>query len=167
MDHQGSREELIEKLKDLVKDVRIAMFTTVEADGSLRSRPMAAQMAEEDADLWFFTNDEAPKVDEVQRERHVNVAFSDNGDKTWMSLSGIAELVEDRRQMEALWTPFLKTWFPKGLDDPDLGLLKVRVYKAEYWDESASPIRLAAGFVKSVVTGERSQAGEGKTVELQ
>ncbi len=40
-DSGATRDEQIKKLNDLIKDVRIAMMTTIEPDGSLRARPMA------------------------------------------------------------------------------------------------------------------------------
>jgi general stress protein 26 len=46
--------------------------------------------------------------------------------------------VRDRQQMEALWSPWFRTWFPQGLDEPHLTLLKVAVAQAEYWDLPSS-----------------------------
>jgi len=46
MDQSTYRQQQLRKLDELIKNIRIAMLTTVEEDGSLRSRPMAApQMA--------------------------------------------------------------------------------------------------------------------------
>ena len=64
-----------QKLWDKIKDVRVAMLTTVEDDGSLRSRPMYTQQAEYSGELWFFTADDSEKVDEIRRERDVNLAY--------------------------------------------------------------------------------------------
>jgi hypothetical protein len=37
----------------------------------------------------------------------------------------------------------LKSWFPKGLADPHLSLLRVKIESAEYWDLSvAQMVRL-------------------------
>jgi general stress protein 26 len=167
VEDKGDRAEAIEKLNQMIKSVRIAMLTTVEPDGSLRSRPMAAQeMEPDDADLWFFTQQDAPKVGEVEHDRHVNVTFSDHDEQKWISLTGKVQIVRDRAKVEELWKPFLKTWFPRGKEDPALTLLKVKVDKVEYWDEKSSPIAVAFGFGKALVTGERSQAGVGKKVEM-
>ena len=51
------------------------------------------------------------------------------------TLTGTARVVRDADKIRALWSPRLERWFPKGLDDPDLALLEVRIDKAEYWDE--------------------------------
>ena len=47
---QDDRKDL-EKLKKLVEDIDFCMLTTIDADGTLRSRPMSTQQAEEDGDL--------------------------------------------------------------------------------------------------------------------
>ncbi len=40
--------------------------------------------------------------------------------------------------MEELWRPAYRAWFPQGLDDPPLALLKMDVEQAEYWDMLSS-----------------------------
>lgn len=160
------RERDVEKLRDLIKDVKVAMLTTEEQDGTLRSRPMATQQTEFDGDLWFFTSAGSPKVDEVRRNRRVNVSYADPNDQHYVSVSGTAELVTDRRKMKELWSPLYKAWFPDGLDQPDLALLKVHVEQAEYWDLPSGKAVALAGFVKSLVTGKRFEGGEDRKVEL-
>ena len=156
--------EAVKRLGEEIKGIRIAMLTTVDEDGSLRSRPMATQEADFDGDLWFFTSAGAPKVDEVRHDRQVNVSYAKEDDNRWVSVSGTAHLLRDRQKMEELWTPFLKTWFPKGLDDPELALLRVRVDKAEIWDSSS--VQVLSGFVKALTTGQPSRAGEGEKLDL-
>jgi general stress protein 26 len=148
------REENVRKLRDLIKDVKVAMLTTVDAEGTLRSRPMATQEVEFDGTLWFLTWVNTAKVDEIERDHHVNVAYADPSSDKYVSVSGVARLVRDRKKAEELWTPLHKAWFPQGLDDPNLGLLRVEVQKAEYWDAPSSKVVQLAGFVKAMVTGK-------------
>lgn len=148
------RQDNIKKLHDLIKDIRFAMLTTVEDDGTLRSRPMATQEFEFDGDLWFFTSADAAKVKEAQHDRHVNVSYSDPHNQKYVSVSGKAELVSDRAKIEELWNPLFKAWFPDGLDDPNLALLKVNVDKAEYWDSPSSKVVRLLGFAKALATGK-------------
>lgn len=148
------RQDNIKKLHDLIKDIRFAMLTTVEDDGTLHSRPMATQEFEFDGDLWFFTAADAAKVKEAQHDRHVNVSYSDPHNQKYVSVSGKAELVRDRTKIEELWNPLFKAWFPDGLEDPNLALLKVNVDKAEYWDSPSSKVVRLLGFAKAVITGK-------------
>ncbi len=167
MTNDKDRDESIKKLRELIKDIKFAMLTTAGDDGSLRSRPMATQQIEFDGDLWFFTNASAPKVDEIRHDQHVNVSFSSPEDNRYVSVSGKAQVVRDRKKAEELWNPFYKAWFPGGLDDPDLALLKVPVEKAEYWDSPSSPVVHLIGFVKAVATGTRYQPGENEKINLE
>ena len=64
------------ELWELIEDVRPAMMTTVERDGTFRSRPMWTQGDEFDGSLWFFTSDEAPNVDELERNPRVCLAYA-------------------------------------------------------------------------------------------
>lgn len=148
-------------LNEKMKGVRMAMLTTVEEDGSLRSRPMATQDREFDGNLWFLTQASTPKVDEVQQDRHVNLAYAKPDDNLYVSVSGTAELVQDRQKVKDFWKPFFKAWFPKGEDDPDLALLKVRVESAEYWDAPSGKMGMLYSVVKGLATGGRD-AGENR-----
>ncbi|MDZ4796688.1 MAG: pyridoxamine 5'-phosphate oxidase family protein [Bryobacteraceae bacterium] len=149
-----THEDSVRKLGELIHEVKVAMLTTVEPDGQLRSRPMATQGTDFDGQLWFFTALDSSKVDEVQREEHVNVAYSQPDKQIYVSVSGKASVSRDKAKLKELWNPIHKAWFPKGLEDPHLGLLCVDVDRAEYWDAPSAKLVQLFGFVKAVVTGK-------------
>jgi general stress protein 26 len=162
-----SSRESIEKLASLIKDIGFAMLTTVCPDGTLRSRPMATQRDEFDGVLWFFTSANEPKVREIQNDDHVNVAYADPDKNNYVSVSGRATLVRDKVIAKELWNPFYKAWFPKGLDDPQLALIRVAVEQAEYWDSPNSKLVQLAGFLKAVATGKQAKGGENEKITLR
>lgn len=166
MHNYANRNEQIKKLGEMIKGINIAMMTTVEDDGSLRSRPMATQQVEFDGDLWFFAREHSAKVDEVNREQHVNISYANPDDQRYVSVSGTATLVRDQQKAKQLWNPLHKAWFPDGLDDPELALLKVSVDKAEYWDSPSSTVVQLVGFAKALVTGKSYEGGENEKVQL-
>jgi len=162
----ATREENIKKLQELIEDVEFAMLTTVDDEGTLRARPMATQKVDFDGDLWFFTKKDSPKVDEIEREHEVCAAYSRPDKQHYVSMSGKARITQDRKKMEELWNPTLKAWFPDGLDDPQIALLKVEVTQAEYWDTPNSTVVHLIGLAKAVVTGESYHPGENEKVKL-
>ena len=164
MDQSTYRQQQLKKLGELIKDIRIAMLTTIDEDGSLRSRPMAVPQVEFDGHLWFFTGAEAPKVEEAQHHGQVNVSFADPERQHFVSFSGTATVVHDRQKMAELWSAWLRTWFPHGLDDPHLALLQVHVEKAEYWDAPSSTMVQLFGVMKATITGQ--PPGSGETAKL-
>jgi general stress protein 26 len=156
------RSNDIKKLWALIKDVKVAMMTTAEPDGALHSRPMATQEREFDGDLWFFTSINSAKVNEVRQNQHVNLSYADPDDNQYVSVSGTAQIVRDRQKTEELWSPIHRAWFPKGIDDPELALIRVAVDKAEYWDSPSSTMVQLIGFVKAMASGKRYEADAGE-----
>jgi general stress protein 26 len=160
--------ESVAKLAELIKDIRIAMLTTVDTDGTLHSRPMATQQPRDfNGELWFFTSESSYKKVEIELEHQVNLSYADPGSNRYVSVSGVATMLKDRKKAEQLWNPILRTWFPKGLDDPDLCLLKVTPTKAEYWDAPSSVVVHAIGFVKAMMTGKPPTPGEHDELNLK
>lgn len=158
----------LEKLRSLIKDINFCMLTTIEEDGTLRSRPMATnRQVEANGDLWFFTYASSHKIDEVNQHQQVNVSFSDPHKQRYVSLSGTAEVVRDRNKMKELWQPELKAWFPQELNEPDIALLKVTASKAEYWDAPASWVAKTVGFVKAAATGKKEDLTENVKLNLK
>ena len=166
MSQQETHQDDIKKLGELIQDIGIAMLTTVDDDGTLRSRPMQTQDDEFDGDLWFFTGASSHKVLEVQQEARVNVSYAAPDKNRYVSVSGTASLVRDKTKIDALWNPALKAWFPDGKDDPEVALLKVSVEQAEYWDTPSSKVVHLVGFVKAVATGQTYQPGENEKINL-
>jgi general stress protein 26 len=150
------------KLWSLIKTIEVAMMVTEDA-GVLRSRPMAMVQKQFDGTLWFFTRASSHVAGEVAAEQRVNISFAHPGKNDYVSVSGTAALVQDRATIDAHWAESLRTWFPKGKDDPDIAMLKVSVQQAEYWDAPSSAMLYAYGYVKAAVTGTSpNPGGHGK-----
>jgi general stress protein 26 len=150
----------LDKVGEIVWDAKFAMLTTSDADGTLHSRPMATLHMDEDGNLWFFTSQSSHKVADMRREHHVNLNYMRTDKQDYLSVSGSAETVYDRSKMQALWTPWIEPWFPNGLDDPDLTLLRVRIDAAEYWDAPGNVFQRLYGLAKAFATGDTDALGE-------
>lgn len=158
----------LQKLRDLVKDIDFCMLTTRDDNGDLHSRPMSANgEIDHQGNLWFFTAASSHKVSEVADSPKVNVSFADPKNQHYVSITGKAKLVRDRKKIEELWKPEFKMWFPEGKDDPDVALLRVSLEKAEFWDSPSSTIGYAFSFVSSLITGEEADFGENKKLEFK
>ncbi|CAN5547973.1 pyridoxamine 5'-phosphate oxidase family protein [soil metagenome] len=162
-------QEHKDKVKDLKKKIdgiKIAMMTTEEPDGNLRSRPMATNEMDEDGTLWFFTREFDPKVNEVNQNHKINLSYSDPENNLYVSISGEAYSEKDKNKIEELWQPHLKAWFPQGKDDPKISLLKVNPTKVEYWDSESSNMVLIFNIAKSILKGEKHESKENIKISL-
>lgn len=165
MAHEKKNEDGIGKLNELIHGIRFAMLTSTDGGGHLHSRPMTTQRIEFDGDLWFFTGRSTSKVDEIARDGQVNVSYAAPEESRYVSISGTARVVDDHERMEDLWNPAYEAWFPDGLEDPDLVLVKVDVEEAEYWDSPSNAMVKLAGFVKGLAGGERYD-GENEKIDF-
>ncbi|BAY17736.1 pyridoxamine 5'-phosphate oxidase-related FMN-binding protein [Anabaenopsis circularis NIES-21] len=129
----------IQELQTLIKGIDYGMLTTVNDDGSLHSCPMhSIDELDTDGTLWFFTSANSHRVSEIEHNQQVNVSFTSSQNQRYISISGTAQLLQDREKMAELWKPELQTWFSQGLNEPDLALLKVSIKQADYWDSRSS-----------------------------
>ena len=158
------------RLRELIEEISVGMVTTVTPDGTLRSRPMLTRHGENEGELWFFTTDESGTAHDLAEEHAVNISYSEPERDHYVSVSGQASLVKDQGKARHLWEEELTRYFPKGLAEPHLALLRVRIEFAEYWDASASkmlPLSHPKRHSADAVSPERkkspaSSTGDGK-----
>ncbi len=160
-----THSEATQKMWSMIKDIGFAMMTTEDGD-NLRARPMVAAQKDFDGNLYFFTRASSHKVDEVKGDQRVGITYADPSKQDYVSLSGHARLVQDKGVVTSHWQESLRTWFPKGIDDPDIAVLKVEVTSAEYWDAPNSTMLHAYGYVKAVVTGAPPTPGGNEKISF-
>lgn len=156
--------EEVAKLAKLMNGIKIAMLSTVDADGNFNSRPMAQQEVEGDGDLWFFAETDSSAVAHIASNPHVGVTLSSAS--TWISIHGTAEVVNDPAKLHELWNAGVEAWLPEGPDDPNVRLIKVNADGAEYWDTPGGRVASAMSYIKSKATGKPYDGGENETVNL-
>lgn len=158
-----------EKLWGLIKDIRFAMFTTRHGNGHLHSRPMTTQnrSIDEDASLWFFMSRRGDAVADITAEPAVNIVYADTGADAYVSVSGEARVVDDKTKQQQLWNKMTEAWFPSGVDDPDLALVRVTITHADYWEAKDSKLTQLFKMAKAAVSGQPpTDVGEHGRVNL-
>ena len=162
-----AQDQDLAALREIVVRIKVAMLTTRDAEGMMRSRPLHTLEADEQGRLWFFVSASSPKIDEMRREHgEVCLAYADTAKQDYASISGRGEIVGDRDRMRALWSPWVKVWFPQGIDDPDLALLCVHTDKAEYWESPGGKVRQLYGLAKARLTGNKDAIGENRKLRV-
>jgi general stress protein 26 len=160
MEKQPQSDPRMEKLAELIDEIRVGMLTTLEPDGSLRSRPLATLRMDSDGRLWFFTSITSPKVAEIDQHNHVCISYANPEEQDYVSVSGATQILRERATIKELWSAWAKPWFPDGPDDPDLALLCVTIETAEYWDAPGSKMVQLFGLAKAIQSGDDKALGE-------
>lgn len=153
----------LQKLAELIADVRVAMLTTFPADQHATNappahvRPMYTQKVEPnefDGTLWFMTDAESGKVDELAENSQVVVTYSAPDKNRYVVVYGTARAERDPDKARELWNVHAKGWYPDGPTDRSLMLIEVRIDSAEYWDGPSNTSYLLK-LLKAVATGDR------------
>ena len=114
--------------------------------------------------VYFLTDANSHKDDEVTANPNVALAFADAGDQKYVVLTGRAEVSNDREKIRELWSTPAKAWWDSP-DDPDLRVLKVVPKDALYWDSPGTVVSYVK-MLAAAVGGSRPDMGANAKVEL-
>lgn len=130
-------------IKDLsrkMKEIDFAMLATHTVGGQIGARPMSNNReVDYDGDAWFFTDDSALMVNDIQANPDVNLSYQGSSglfgqQPFFLAVEGTASLIKDKTAFEAHWTKGLERWWPEGIDTAGLLLIRVSGKRAHYWD---------------------------------
>ena len=167
--HHSPQKAEPKEIWQFIKDAHVAVLVTVAQDGSLDSRPMGCLQREFDGTVWFMTFKDTPKLIEIAQDKRALVSYAQPSRYEFVSLIGRARVVDDRKQVHALWREGLRVWFPDGPDAPNLALIAVDVEEVRVWTKPASLLKYAMYYVVARMTGKAPHprdVAELKTMRL-
>lgn len=156
--------EAIDRVWEMMDDIRTCMLVTKQRL-TLRARPMHAVPSREEGCVWFLTDARGHKDEELMRDPQGALVFADKSNNDFLSVSGEAEVLNDRTKINELWSDAAKAFWPAGKGDPNIRVLRFLPEDAEYWDGPSSIIvglKLAA----ARMTGRTPDLGENRKVPL-
>ena len=79
---------------------------------------------------YYFTFEQARTVADIEANPKVALGFTGEGgifsDAIYVAIEGNAELIRNKAILKAHWTSDLDRWFDKGVDTPNIVLIKVK-----------------------------------------
>ncbi len=159
--------EQIIKLKEIIEPIKICMFTTLDDKNRINSRPMTTIKIAPDGDIWFFTNDYSEAIHDVSKDNTVDLIYSHPGQNSYAHIRGSSTVVLSKEKIKELWHPMLKAWFPLGMDDPKLCLIKVAMKEASYWNAGSNKMINFFNILKAIATREIYDDGEHGKIKVK
>ena len=148
-------KEAIEKIKELTKKNDLCFFCTAMNDGFPMSvRPMSVQEVDDDGNLWFLSAADSHKNQEIKTDHKVQLLFRGTKHSDFLSIEGVATISKDKKKIDELWEPLIKTWFTEGKDDPRITVIKVRPTGGYYWDTKHGNMIAFAKMAIGAMTGK-------------
>lgn len=163
-----SKQEKIDKAQDIVKDIKFAMMSTINAKGDLHAWPMTTRETSFGAkEIWFIGDKKSDVYKDLQDNKKVGLTYSSQDAKNYVSVSANAELSEDRAKLEELWTPMDNAFFENGIEDEKVQLIKVVPHGVECWISGNSAVNMFKMAVAAVQDGKAAEnVGEQFNIEL-
>ncbi len=153
----------IDHVWKLIDAIPIAMVVTHEGQGqNMRARPMAIRPARYEGAVYFLTDADTPKAEEIGRNQSVCLALADNKSQKYVSISGHAEMIDDKERVKKYWSVYDKAFWPDK-NDPRIRVLRVTPESAEFW-EGSGKIVTAVKLAAAIASGERMNIGDNEKI---
>lgn len=130
----------LEDIAEKMKGIDVGILSTHTDGGEIASRPMSNNGDVTYAgESYFFTYEEARCVSDIERDPKVALGYTKpggffSGSGVYIAIEGKATLIRDRSAFEKHWTADLDRWFERGIDTPNLVLLKVAARRVTCWE---------------------------------
>lgn len=88
-----SKQDQIDTIREIVKDVKFAMMTTITNEGHLHACPMTISETSLGArEIWFIGDKSTEAVANIKNNAQVNLSYVSQDSKDYVSINGEAKL---------------------------------------------------------------------------
>lgn len=157
-----SREDAIDSLWKLAESIDYCMFVTWDGERQ-RARPLSSRPKREENRIYFLSDVEGQKDDQIEQFPKVTLAYADTHSHDYVTVTGTAVVSNDRAKIKELWTSADSAFWDDD-EDPSIRLITVTPEDAELW---IGPNRLVAGakMAAAALTGAKQDFGENVKVD--
>lgn len=152
-------EEAIAKLRDIVAHNRTCLFHSGGVLDTQDSRPMTVQEVCDQGNFWLFSGRSSMKNAQIEAEPRVLLTMANTDRSEYLVLHGEASVVDDQARKVRLWNSILTAWFPEGVSDPELTLIKVSPIDCKYWDTTDGKLYAMLKIAGAAITGKMNDSG--------
>lgn len=108
--------EVIKAARELIISAGTCALITIGEQGYPQARVMDAFLPEEDFTVWFGTNPNTRKVEQIKNNSQVTVFYTDPEAAGYVALHGTATLINDKSEKEKRWKEAWSAYYPNRDD---------------------------------------------------
>ena len=124
-----SRDQLVAAAREIMTTTRYCALISTDARGRTNARTMDAFAPDENMVVWFGTNPASRKVSEIRRNPWVTLYYFDRESEAYVTLHGVARVVNDPQEKLRHWKDDWKAFYPDR--EKDYTLIEVRPLRLE------------------------------------
>jgi len=154
-------ELLLETAKYSIKAAEYCFLITLGEKGEPNARLVQPFEPEEDMTIWIGTWSRSRKVQEIQKDRRVTLAFHDKEGTAYVTLLGTAQIESDINKKRKYWREEWIGFIPQGPDGDDYLLVKFMPFRIELMSFSRGVLPQPYGLKPAVVVRSEDLWVEG------
>lgn len=141
MERKRTNETAVYKMREIAATSNVCMVITTGAEGSRNNRPIAAARIDDEGSCWFFASKSSGKLKDISHNNKLQVVFANPDRDDYLEIHGTASVICDEAEIADKWNPLADGWFPGGMQDPEVCLVKIEVTNVFYWDAEEEGIQ--------------------------
>lgn len=112
-----SQAELIAAAREIMTTARYCALITLDSSGRPQARTLDPFPPDENMIVWLGTNARSRKVAEIRRRPRVTLYYFDRESQAYVTIQGIARLVNDPKEKAKRWKEEWKDFYPDRAKD--------------------------------------------------
>lgn len=112
-----SRAELIAAAREIMVAARYCALITLDSSGRPQARTLDTFPPDENMVVWLGTNPRSRKVAAIRRNPRVTLYYFDRDGQAYVTIFGIARLVNDPKEKAKRWKDEWKAFYPDRARD--------------------------------------------------
>ena len=145
MEQEVSRDSLLSIARTIIESAQCRTFITVDENGKPQARTMSPFSPDENMVIWLGTNPRSRKVKQIKNNPNVIVYYYDTDGLSYVSISGVARIVDDQEKRAHYWVQNWTRYYPDP--EKDYILIEVTPKRLEicsfkhklFWDSEGKP----------------------------
>ena len=105
-------DSILVAAKETINSNRYCVLITLNKEGIPHARTMDPFPIEEDFTIWFGTNKNSRKVEEIKNNPNVTVYYSSTDWQNYVSITGKAEIIDDKNEKDKRWKKEWEFFYP-------------------------------------------------------
>ncbi len=148
----------VKQMRDAANSAIICMLITTDAENKRTNRPMAATRIDDEGNCWFFASKSSGKIKDISINNKIQLVFANSDTDEYMEIHGSGMVICDKEELQRNWSPMVNEWFPRGIEDAEVCLVKAEITSVFYWDVATQEIKRLSIRTTTVVEEQRLAA---------
>ena len=144
-------ERLLALARKLITDLTFCVAVTQGEGGDANARVVQPRPLGADWSVDVLTNRRCRKVREIERTGRLTLLYQHDQDRSYVSLVGRAEIVDDVAFKCSVWTPAHDRWNPAGPEDPATIFVRLITERIELWSAVHDVMPAPAGYSAAIL----------------